>query len=84
MAKSKRVSKAEPKKFVSTSAIFKHVNRDKSRKEKAYNMYFTVKRKGEKDCHDSTIRKSKKTPDHPLAVEFTCMISKNELEHSMS
>lgn len=75
MAKSKHVSKAENKKFVSTSGIFKHVIRDKSRKGNAPKTRFTVKKKGEKDGHNSAVRKSKKTPDHPLAIAFTCIVS---------
>lgn len=77
MAKSKPVLKAEAKNFVSTSAIFKHISRDKSRKKKAPKTCFTVK-KGEKECHNSAIRKSNKTPDHSLAVAFTCKVSKPE------
>ena len=84
MAKSKPVPKAETKKFVSTSAIFKHVNRDKSRKSKAPQTCYTVKKEGEKDYHSSAKRKSKRTPDHPLALAFTCKVSKIELEQSVS
>lgn len=80
MAKSKPIPKAEPKKFVSTSAMFKHASRDKSRKGKPRKTCFNVKKKGVKDRHTSAVRKSKKTPDHPLAVAFTCIVSNIEQE----
>lgn len=84
MAKSKPVPKSETKKFVSTSAIYKRFNQDKSRKSKAPKTCHVVKKKGAKDCHNSTRRKSKRTPDHPLALAFTCKVSINELEQSVS
>lgn len=84
MAKNKPVPKATAKKFVPTSAMFKSINRDKAQKTKAPKICFRVKKKGENDYCHSAVRKSKKIPDHPLAVAFTCIVFQSQLEKSMS
>ncbi|MCJ1470282.1 hypothetical protein MMC07_008927 [Pseudocyphellaria aurata] len=78
MAKSRPIpNKSETKTILSTSALFKAVNRDKARKDKALKAGVTVKKKGGKLLHNSAVRKSRKTPNHSLAVAFTSIIEES-------
>lgn len=76
MAKSKPIPKAEPKKFVPTTGIFKHVTRSKKRRWEAHKAQHTAKKTVEKHLQASPKRKSKQTPNHSLAIAFASMALK--------